>query len=68
MPQTPPRNTCSLNDLRDLDTVLDHSGGEPVEILTESGRIGHFVPQEWVEKHGITNETALIEKLRQHAT
>ena len=66
MPQTPPRNTCSLNDLRDLETVLDRSGGEPVGILTESRRIGHFVPQEWVDKHRITTEDALIETLRQH--
>lgn len=68
MPRTPPRTTCALNDLRDIETVLAHSGGEPVEILTESGRIGHFVPQAWVEKHGIMTEDALIEKLREHTT
>ncbi|KZY48093.1 hypothetical protein A3731_28570 [Roseovarius sp. HI0049] len=68
MPRPSPRTTCTLDDLRDIETVLAHSGGEPVEILSDSGRVGHFVPHAWVKKHEIMTEDALIEKLRGHAT
>ena len=52
-------NVCTMTELREPQKVFDRAGGEPVAIMKNSRCVGYLVPEEWVEKHGITSEEEL---------
>jgi len=50
---------CTMTELREPQKVLDRADGKPVAIMKNSKCVGYLVPEEWVEKHGITSEEEL---------